>query len=200
MFKDKVKVTAVALVMALLMVLSVTTDLFIGLADVFRAKAEEATPTDATKVTRDVTVYKELGKSDEGLNLAGAVIKVFKDSACNEKVTEFVLSYDGKAYGGDDRVVYKSLEERANANASKAIAKLQEQTYYYRIAEKLYKSQSDFSTTGYEYSSNVGSFSVKAGDGIQEIKLDNNSKAQILPSPIQRDTLYYVLEENRALK
>ena len=47
MFKDKVKVTVVALVMVLLMVLSITTDLFVGLADVFRAKAEEATPTDA---------------------------------------------------------------------------------------------------------------------------------------------------------
>ena len=200
MFKDKVKVTAVALVMALLMVLSVTTDLFIGLADGFRAKAEEATPTDAAKVTRDVTVYKELNDSDKDRNLAGAIVKVYKDSACTESITDFVLSYDGKAYGGDSRVAYKNLEERASADVSKAIAKLQEQTYYYRIADKLYKSDKDFSTTGYEYSSNVGSFSVKAGDGIQEIKLDNNSKAQILPSPIQRDTLYYVLEENRALK
>lgn len=50
MFKDKVKVTVVALVMVLLMVLSITTDLFVGLADVFRAKAEEATPTDKGKV------------------------------------------------------------------------------------------------------------------------------------------------------
>lgn len=56
MFKDKVKVTAIALVMVLLMILSVTTDLFIGLADVFRAKASEATPTDATPVTRDVSL------------------------------------------------------------------------------------------------------------------------------------------------
>lgn len=120
MFKDKVKVTVVALVMVLLMVLSITTDLFVGLADVFRAKAEEATPTDATPVTRDVTVYKELNDSDKDRNLAGAVIKVFKDSACTESITEFVLSYDGKAYGGDDRVVYKNLEERVNANASKA--------------------------------------------------------------------------------
>ncbi len=121
MFKDKVKVAVVALVMVLLMVLSITTDLFVGLADVFRAKAEEATPTDATPVTRDVTVYKELNDSDKDRNLAGAVIKVFKDSACTESITEFVLSYDGKSYGGDDRVVYKNLEERANANASKAI-------------------------------------------------------------------------------
>lgn len=119
MFKDKVKVTVVALVMVLLMVLSITTDLFVGLADIFRAKAEEATPTDATPVTRDVTVYKELNDSDKDRNLAGAVIKVFKDSACAESITEFVLSYDGKSYGGDDRVVYKSLEERANANASR---------------------------------------------------------------------------------
>lgn len=93
MFKDKVKVTVVALVMVLLMVLSITTDLFVGLADVFRAKAEEATPTDATPVTRDVTVYKELNDSDKDRNLAGAVIKVFKDSACTESITEFVLSY-----------------------------------------------------------------------------------------------------------
>ena len=120
MFKDKVKVTVVALVMVLLMVLSITTDLFVGLADIFRAKAEEATPTDATPVTRDVTVYKELNDSDKDRNLAGAVIKVFKDSECTESITEFVLSYDGKSYGGDDRVVYKNLEERANANASKA--------------------------------------------------------------------------------
>lgn len=174
MFKDKVKVTAVALVMVLLMVLSITTDLFIGLADVFRARAAEATPTDATPVTRDVTVYKELGSSDEGLNLAGTVIKVYKDSACTESITDFVLSYDGKSYGGDDRIVYKSLEERASADASKAIAKLQEQPYYYRLAEKLYKSQSDFNTTGYEYSSKVGTFSIVAGDGVQEIKLDND--------------------------
>ena len=174
MFKDKVKVTAVALVMVLLMVLSITTDLFIGLADVFRARAAEATPTDATPVTRDVTVYKELGSSDEGLNLAGTIVKVYKDSACTESITEFILSYDGKSYGGDDRVVYKSLEERASADASKAIAKLQEATYYYRLDKKLFKSQSDFSTTGYEYNSNVGSFSVTAGYGIQEIKLDND--------------------------
>lgn len=174
MFKDKVKVTVVALVMVLLMVLSITTDLFVGLADVFRAKAEEATPTDATPVTRDVTVYKELNDSDKDRNLAGAVIKVFKDSACTESITEFVLSYDGKSYGGDDRVVYKSLEERANANASKAIAKLQEDTYYYQLDEKLFRSNDDYSKTGYDYNNTVGSFSIVAGDGVQEIKLDNN--------------------------
>ena len=174
MFKDKVKVTVVALVMVLLMVLSITTDLFVGLADVFRAKAEEATPTDATPVTRDVTVYKELNDSDKDKNLAGAVIKVFKDSACTESITEFVLSYDGKSYGGDDRVVYKSLEERANANASKAIAKLQEDTYYYQLDKKLFRSNDDYSKTGYDYNNTVGSFSIVAGDGVQEIKLDNN--------------------------
>lgn len=174
MFKDKVKVTVVALVMALLMVLSITTDLFVGLADVFRAKAEEATPTDATPVTRDVTVYKELNDSDKDRNLAGAVIKVFKDSACTESITEFVLSYDGKSYGGDDRVVYKNLEERANANASKAIAKLQEDTYYYQLDEKLFRSNDDYSKTGYDYNNTVGSFSIVAGDEVQEIKLDNN--------------------------
>lgn len=174
MFKDKVKVTVVALVMVLLMVLSITTDLFVGLADVFRAKAEEATPTDATPVTRDVTVYKELNDSDKDRNLAGAVIKVFKDSACTESITEFVLSYDGKSYGGDDRVVYKNLEERANANASKAIAKLQEDIYYYQLDEKLFRSNDDYSKTGYDYNNTVGSFSIVAGDGVQEIKLDNN--------------------------
>lgn len=174
MFKDKVKVTVVALAMVLLMVLSITTDLFVGLADIFRAKAEEATPTDATPVTRDVTVYKELNDSDKDRNLAGAVIKVFKDSACTESITEFVLSYDGKSYGGDDRVVYKSLEERANANASKAIAKLQEDTYYYQLDEKLFRSNDDYSKTGYDYNNTVGSFSIVAGDGVQEIKLDNN--------------------------
>lgn len=174
MFKDKVKVTVVALVMVLLMVLSITTDLFVGLADVFRAKAEEATPTDATPVTRDVTVYKELNDSDKDRNLAGAVIKVFKDSACTESITEFVLSYDGKSYGGDDRVVYMNLEERANANASKAIAKLQEDTYYYQLDEKLFRSNDDYSKTGYDYNNTVGSFSIVAGDGVQEIKLDNN--------------------------
>lgn len=174
MFKDKVKVTVVALVMVLLMVLSITTDLFVGLADVFRAKAEEATPTDATPVTRDVTVYKELNDSDKDRNLAGAVIKVFKDSACTESITEFVLSYDGKSYGGDDRVVYKSLEERANANASKAIAKLQEDTYYYQLDKKLFRSNDDYSKTGYDYNNTVSSFSIVAGDGVQEIKLDNN--------------------------
>ena len=174
MFKDKVKVTVVALVMVLLMVLSITTDLFVGLADIFRAKAEEATPTDATPVTRDVTVYKELNDSDKDRNLAGAVIKVFKDSACTESITEFVLSYDGKSYGGDDRVVYKNLEERANANASKAIAKLQEDTYYYQIDKKLFRSNDDYSKTGYDYNNTVGSFSIVAGDGVQEIKLDNN--------------------------
>lgn len=174
MFKDKVKVTVVALVMVLLMVLSITTDLFVGLADVFRAKAEEATPTDATPVTRDVTVYKELNDSDKDRNLAGAVIKVFKDSECTESITEFVLSYDGKSYGGDDRVVYKNLEERANANASKAIAKLQEDTYYYQLDEKLFRSNDDYSKTGYDYNNTVGSFSIVAGDGVQEIKLDNN--------------------------
>lgn len=174
MFKDKVKVTVVALVMVLLMVLSITTDLFVGLADVFRAKAEEATPTDATPVTRDVTVYKELNDSDKDRNLAGAVIKVFKDSACTESITEFVLSYDGKSYGGDDRAVYKNLEERANANASKAIAKLQEDTYYYQLDEKLFRSNDDYSKTGYDYNNTEGSFSIVAGDGVQEIKLDNN--------------------------
>ena len=174
MFKDKVKVTVVALVMVLLMVLSVTTDLFVGLADVFRAKAEEATPTDAAKVTRDVTVYKELNDSDKDRNLAGAVIKVFKDSACTQSVTEFVLSYDGKSYGGDDRVAYKSLEERANANASKAIAKLETDTYYYQLDKKLFNSNDDYSKTGYDYNSVVGSFTVSEGDEVQEVKLDND--------------------------
>lgn len=154
--------------------MNLLTDLFVGLADVFRAKAEEATPTDATPVTRDVTVYKELNDSDKDRNLAGAVIKVFKDSACTQSITEFVLSYDGKSYGGDDRVVYKSLEERANANASKAIAKLQEDTYYYQLDKKLFRSNDDYSNTGYDYNNTAGSFSIVAGDGVQEIKLDNN--------------------------
>lgn len=104
--------------------------------------------------------YKELNDSDKDRNLAGAVIKVFKDSACTESITEFVLSYDGKSYGGDDRVVYKNLEERANANASKAIAKLQEDTYYYQLDEKLFRSNDDYSKTGYDYNNTVGSFSI----------------------------------------
>lgn len=115
-----------------------------------------------------------MNDSDKDRNLAGAVIKVFKDSACTESITEFVLSYDGKSYGGDDRVVYKNLEERADANASKAIAKLQEDTYYYQLDEKLFRSNDDYSKTGYDYNNIVGSFSIVAGDGVQEIKLDNN--------------------------
>lgn len=70
--------------------------------------------------------------------------------------------------------MYKSLEERANANASKAIAKLQEDTYYYQLDEKLFRSNDDYSKTGYDYNNTVGSFSIVAGDGVQEIKLDNN--------------------------
>ena len=70
--------------------------------------------------------------------------------------------------------MYKNLEERANANASKAIAKLQEDTYYYQLDKKLFRSNDDYSKTGYDYNNTVGSFSIVAGDGVQEIKLDNN--------------------------
>lgn len=90
MFKDKVKVTVVALVMALLMVLSITTDLFVGLADVFRAKAEEATPTAADNVVNEdlsATVQKwmnsgkayQFGYSADGTEFGKFKQKLAKD-------------------------------------------------------------------------------------------------------------------------
>ena len=148
----------ISTIMAALMVVTVIPDSFSS-----SSAAEIATPGDADQTTGYVKIEAKLPESDEkGEDVTGIVYEVYKDASCKDEVGAFVLSCDGKAYSNkaDEPVVYADQEK---INEKKlAYLELPEGTYYYQMAEKLYKSEKEPSDQNVAYDDQIYTFSLTA--------------------------------------
>ena len=148
----------ISTIMAALMVVTVIPDSFSS-----SSAAEIATPGDADQTTGYVKIEAKLPESDEkGEDVTGIVYEVYKDASCKDEVGAFVLSCDGKAYSNkaDEPVVYADQEK---INEKKlAYLELPEGTYYYQMAEKLYKSEKEPSDQNIAYDDQIYTFSLTA--------------------------------------
>lgn len=148
----------ISTIMAALMVVTVIPGSFSS-----SSAAEIATPGDADQTTGYVKIEAKLPESDEkGEDVTGIVYEVYKDASCKDEVGAFVLSCDGKAYSNkaDEPVVYADQEK---INEKKlAYLELPEGTYYYQMAEKLYKSEKEPSDQNVAYDDQIYTFSLTA--------------------------------------
>lgn len=148
----------ISTIMAALMVVTVIPGSFSS-----SSAAEIATPGDADQTTGYVKIEAKLPESDEkGEDVTGIVYEVYKDASCKDEVGAFVLSCDGKAYSNkaDEPVVYADQEK---INEKKlAYLELPEGTYYYQMAEKLYKSEKEPSDQNIAYDDQIYTFSLTA--------------------------------------
>lgn len=133
-----------------------------------------ATPTDAegesTEIEEDVNgiitfTKKKPSVADESCNMAGMVYNIYKDADCTEKIESLVLSYDGHVYRDQNKdLIYKDQGERGFPDEQikdrEYQLELPTSTYYYRLDENLSHSSESFSTTGYSYSNQIGSFTL----------------------------------------
>lgn len=147
----------ISTIMAALMVVTVIPSSFGS-----SSAAEIATPGDADQ-TGYVKIEAKLPESDKkGEDVTGIVYEVYKDVSCKDEVGAFVLSCDGKAYSNKDNepVVYADQEK---INEKKlAYLELPEGTYYYQMAEKLYKSEKEPSDQNIAYDDQIYTFSLTA--------------------------------------
>ena len=147
----------ISTIMAALMVVTVIPSSFGS-----SSAAEIATPGDADQ-TGYVKIEAKLPESDKkGEDVTGIVYEVYKDASCKDEVGTFVLSCDGKAYSNKDNepVVYADQEK---INEKKlAYLELPEGTYYYQMAEKLYKSEKEPSDQNVDYDDQIYTFSLTA--------------------------------------
>lgn len=147
----------ISTIMAALMVVTVIPSSFGS-----SSAAEIATPGDADQ-TGYVKIEAKLPESDKkGEDVTGIVYEVYKDASCKDEVGAFVLSCDGKAYSNKDNepVVYADQEK---INEKKlAYLELPEGTYYYQMAEKLYKSEKEPSDQNIVYDDQIYTFSLTA--------------------------------------
>ena len=147
----------ISTIMAALMVVTVIPSSFGS-----SSAAEIATPGDADQ-TGYVKIEAKLPESDKkGEDVTGIVYEVYKDASCKDEVGAFVLSCDGKAYSNKDNepVVYADQEK---INEKKlAYLELPEGTYYYQMAEKLYKSEKEPSDQNIAYDDQIYTFSLTA--------------------------------------
>ena len=147
----------ISTIMAALMVVTVIPSSFGS-----SSAAEIATPGDADQ-TGYVKIEAKLPESDKkGEDVTGIVYEVYKDASCKDEVGAFVLSCDGKAYSNkaDEPVVYADQEK---INEKKlAYLELPEGTYYYQMAEKLYKSEKEPSDQNVAYDDQIYTFSLTA--------------------------------------
>lgn len=147
----------ISTIMAALMVVTVIPSSFGS-----SSAAEIATPGDADQ-TGYVKIEAKLPESDKkGEDVTGIVYEVYKDASCKDEVGTFVLSCDGKAYSNKDNepVVYADQEK---INEKKlAYLELPEGTYYYQMAEKLYKSEKEPSDQNVAYDDQIYTFSLTA--------------------------------------
>lgn len=123
--------------------------------------AEIATPGDADQ-TGYVKIEAKLPESDKkGEDVTGIVYEVYKDASCKDEVGAFVLSCDGKAYSNDNEPVVYADQEKINEKKL-AYLELPEGTYYYQMAEKLYKSEKEPSDQNVAYDDQIYTFSLTA--------------------------------------
>lgn len=147
----------ISTIMAALMVVTVIPSSFGS-----SSAAEIATPGDADQ-TGYVKIEAKLPESDKkGEDVTGIVYEVYKDASCKDEVGAFVLSCDGKAYSNKDNepVVYAD-QEKINEKKP-AYLELPEGTYYYQMAEKLYKSEKEPSDQNIVYDDQIYTFSLTA--------------------------------------
>jgi len=140
---------------------------------------EEETTTEETEdsIIGTVTFYKETpSAATENNNMAGIQYGIYKDADCSDLVDTIVLSYDGHIYreGANDKV-YNNREERGFGDGEISNHELQLElpvsTYYYKEKNILKNSSLDFSTTGYVYSSKIGSFDLTADNSPLTVKI-----------------------------
>ena len=140
---------------------------------------EEETTTEETEdsIIGTVTFYKETpSAATENNNMAGIQYGIYKDADCSDLVDTIVLSYDGHIYreGANDKV-YNNREERGFGDGEISNHELQLElpvsTYYYKEKNFLKNSSLDFSTTGYVYSSKIGSFDLTADNSPLTVKI-----------------------------
>ena len=149
----------ISTIMAALMVVTVIPSSFGS-----SSAAEIATPGDADQ-TGYVKIEAKLPESDEkgeDTAITGVVYEVYKDASCKDEVGVFVLSCDGKAYSNkDDEPVVYADQEKINEKKL-AYLELPEGTYYYQMAEKLYKSEKEPSDQNIVYDDQIYTFSLTA--------------------------------------
>lgn len=190
----KTRKRIISLVMAFVMVFS----LFVGTGNLSASsdsKGEKgadadsllgATPTDAEEVEEGTTeetktgfvtfVKKKPEGSNEACNMAGIQYGIYRDSDCTDLVETIVLSYDGHVYreGSTDKI-YKNKDDRKfeDSEISNKELKLElpVSSYYYKEKTDLKDSSLNFSTTGYEPSSYIGSFTVENTDSVLNVTL-----------------------------
>ena len=145
----------ISTIMAALMVVTVIPSSFGS------SSAEIATPGDADQ-TGYVKIEAKLPESDKkGEDVTGIVYEVYKDASCKDEVGAFVLSCDGKAYSNDNEPVVYADQEKINEKKL-AYLELPEGTYYYQMAEKLYKSEKEPSDQNVAYDDQIYTFSLTA--------------------------------------
>lgn len=146
----------ISTIMAALMVVTVIPSSFGS-----SSAAEIATPGDADQ-TGYVKIEAKLPESDKkGEDVTGIVYEVYKDASCKDEVGAFVLSCDGKAYSNDNEPVVYADQEKINEKKL-AYLELPEGTYYYQMAEKLYKSEKEPSDQNVAYDDQIYTFSLTA--------------------------------------
>lgn len=146
----------ISTIMAALMVVTVIPSSFGS-----SSAAEIATPGDADQ-TGYVKIEAKLPESDKkGEDVTGIVYEVYKDASCKDEVGAFVLSCDGKAYSNDNEPVVYADQEKINEKKL-AYLELPEGTYYYQMAEKLYKSEIEPSDQNVAYDDQIYTFSLTA--------------------------------------
>ena len=146
----------ISTIMAALMVVTVIPSSFGS-----SSAAEIAKPGDAD-LTGYVKIEAKLPESDKkGEDVTGIVYEVYKDASCKDEVGAFVLSCDGKAYSNDNEPVVYADQEKINEKKL-AYLELPEGTYYYQMAEKLYKSEKEPSDQNVAYDDQIYTFSLTA--------------------------------------
>jgi hypothetical protein len=126
-----------------------------------RTDEEAATPSDAV-VQGCVAISVDTdNRPDNLIDIAGLEYGIYSDEACNNKVDNFVLSYDGHGYmndKGENIVIYKDTYDTKDYEQYYCWLPLG--TYYYKVNEKLYESEIKAADTGYGYVGNIGSFTI----------------------------------------
>lgn len=147
----------ISTIMAVLMVITVIPNSLSS-----SSAAETATPGDADQAgyVRIEAKLPESGKKGE-TDVSGIVYNIYEDPECEKPVGSFVLSTDGKAYVKDNKPVVYADQEKINEKKL-AYLELPEGTYYYQMAEKLYKSEKEPSDQNVAYDDQIYTFSLTA--------------------------------------
>lgn len=144
----------VSMMMAVLMTFSVFPTSFYSYA------ADIATDSDATSKAY-VKIESELSDDvkESDADVTGIVYEIYEDAECEDLIGSFALSYDGKAYvKNDEPIFFKDSSELDNQYLQ--YLRLMKGTYYYRMTEKLYKSEKKVTAQHIYYDDQIHTFSL----------------------------------------